>query len=373
MLLVCLSHFGEVYLDPLGLDGVGRALKLATRAATPAFIVVSGFVLGYLQSSHTDFERLRLKLLDRALYLLTAAHLAIAVAHLPGFGGGAFDIIFMSDVVAISVITGTLVVPVVGGRGRAALGVGLYVGATLLVFGVTPRPGSASQIVKHFLVGHQPELEESAFAYNFPVLQWLGLYLLSTTLGQRLARSREQGEGTTALVRLGLVLTAAGGGLRLLRPVLERLSAAAPRVSRDDLVFLTSPWQKLPPGPAFMLFYGGVAICFVAGCLWLHHLAPDSVALKALGVVGRNSLFVFVLQYYVYYCLVFALHLPYSAHWPLLFAATFLFLVLAAWAWQRIGGARFLTVGYPGLIGWADGLAGRRALLAVKAASTTPR
>lgn len=372
MLLVCLSHFGEVYLDPLGLDRVGQVLKLVTRAATPAFIVVSGLVLGYLHSGHPDFERLRLKLLDRALFLLTAAHLAIAVAHLPGFGGGAFDIIFMTDVVAVCVIIGTLVVPVVGGRGRAALGAGLYVGATLLVFGSIPRPGSAGQILKHFLVGHQPGLEESAFAYNFPVLQWLGMYLLSTTLGERLAGSRRQGEGTAALARLAVVLTAAGCGLRLLRPVLERLSVAS-RMTRDDLVFLTSPWQKLPPGPAFLLVYGGVALCLVLGCLWLQDLIPDSGATRALGIVGRNSLFVFVLQYYVYYCLLLALHLHFSVLWPLLFAATFLLLVLAAWAWQRIGGARFLTIGYPGLINWADGLAGTRALLPVKAVRTTPR
>jgi len=46
MLLVCLSHFGDAYLRPLGLDREHELLTDSTLAATPAFILVSGLVLG---------------------------------------------------------------------------------------------------------------------------------------------------------------------------------------------------------------------------------------------------------------------------------------------------------------------------------------
>ena len=97
MLLVCLSHFGLTCLRPLGLQQANETLNLVTMAATPAFRLVSGMLLGFLfvRQEPAAFERMRLKIVDRALVLLTAARALIFVAHVPMFGWGpAATIIF---------------------------------------------------------------------------------------------------------------------------------------------------------------------------------------------------------------------------------------------------------------------------------------
>jgi predicted acyltransferase len=364
MLLVCHSHFGDTYLNPLGLDQVDDLLSGLTLMATPAFILVSGLVLGFLYYSRGEgvtFDRMRRKLLDRALFLLTVAHVAIVAAHVPMFGWKrALDIVFITDVVAICVITGTLLVPMLGARGRAALGVSLYGGATLIVLLWMPAQVVPGQLIKHVLVGHKPALEESTFVYNFPVLQWLGLYLLATVLGQGLARAQSARAQIAMLAGLGVALAGSAVLLRAVRPGLGHLLELLTPSRRDTLEFLTARWQKLPPGPVYLLFYSGLALCLVAGCLWLCRVSPSGAVTMTLELVGRNSLITFVLQYLVYYCLIFSLHLPYTRLWPLLFAATYLLLVMAAWVWQRTEAGRFLTVGYPGFVAWAEGFGRRR-------------
>lgn len=48
--------------------------------------------------------------------------------------------------------------------------------------------------------------------------------------------------------------------------------------------------------------------------------------------------------------MISALRLPWSPFWPLLLLATALLHVAAARRWERAGGNRLLTVGYPGLV-----------------------
>lgn len=358
MLLVCLSHFGDVYLRPAGLWAANRAFTRVTLVASPAFMLVSGLVLGFLIATHREgFDALRRKLVDRALFLLTVAHVVIALAQVPRFGlGSSFDFVFITDVIGVCVITGTLAVPALRPRVRATIAAALYAVAASLVFLWMPAPGSSLQLVKHLLVGHHPGLEESAFVYNFPVVPWLAFYLAATALGERLARVRAgtRGPGIAGLFGLGAVTLGAGTLLRLVRPVLARLSPPGATGEGGVVQFLTSPWQKLPPGPAYLLCYAGLALALLAGCLWLCQARPDAAAARALRLLGRHSLFVFILQYVVYYGVIFALHLPYTSLWPALFVAVSLLHVLAAHAWQRAGGVRLLTVGYPALVAWVE-------------------
>jgi len=120
----------------------------------------------------------------------------------------------------------------------------------------------------------------------------------------------------------------------------------------------STPWQKLPPGPDFLLCYLGLALWLVTACLWLERMRPG--ALEVFAMLGRNSLFVFVAQYFMYYALIFSLHLHYTRLCPLIFAVSFLVLILVTFAWQRANGQRFLTVGYPGLATWAGRLRAAR-------------
>lgn len=359
MMLVCLGHFADAYLHALGRDDISDRLSLLTFAATPSFVMVSGIVLGFLFCVGTAAARDRLgrKLVDRAFFLLVVAHPILALACIPRFGRfGALDVVFITDVVAVCVITGTLLVPIVGLRSRVALALALYAGAAWAAYGWLPEPGSHAQMLKHLLVGHAPGLEQSFFAYNYPLLQWLGVYLCASCAGElvALARAREPGAGGWRLLAgTGTALALGGLALRGLRPAVSRLVSSDD--GRDTLASLTSLAQKLPPGPVYLLVYGGLGLTLVAACLWLSDRPAGRLVEEPLAIVGRNSLFTFVFQYLVYYVAVFELHGSYSALWPAWFAITIGLIIAAAWAWQRQLGSRFLTVGFPQLSSWATG------------------
>src|SRR5690349_4041602 len=79
MLLVCTSHFIDVYGNTLQPDNpiVNLVLTL-TKVATPTFVLVSGILLGYFHAKQENFSRLRIHLLDRAIFLITVGHLLMA-------------------------------------------------------------------------------------------------------------------------------------------------------------------------------------------------------------------------------------------------------------------------------------------------------
>ena len=59
--------------------------------AFPAFMIMSGVMLGYLHRSNANqFQRIQTKLIDRGLFLLTIGHILIALAH-SGVAGGILE------------------------------------------------------------------------------------------------------------------------------------------------------------------------------------------------------------------------------------------------------------------------------------------
>jgi hypothetical protein len=67
---------------------------------------------------------------------------------------------------------------------------------------------------------------------------------------------------------------------------------------------LASPWQRLPPSPAHLLLFGGLALVAISVVFSLESLGIFSRLLDWLGVLGRTSAFVFVLQFYVFYVVI---------------------------------------------------------------------
>ena len=113
------------------------------------------------------------------------------------------------------------------------------------------------------------------------------------------------------------------------------------------IYFLTAPFSKLPPSPAYLLFYGGLAGLTLGSLLRYGERARPSRALRLLARVGRNSLFAFVFQYYVFYGLFPLLRLPYSAAWPLWFLSALALVFSITAVWDAIDGNRFITLGIP--------------------------
>ena len=353
MLLVCAAHFAEVYFPRVGHPEVASAVRRLTYAATPSFILISGVLLGVLQFDHrAAFDGTRRKLVDRALFLLTVAHFMNAAAYVSHVGmWDALLVVHITDVVACCVLVGTFVVAATSARTRASFAIALYLAATLVHFRWLPPVGSTLELLKHLFVGYRHHVENNVFRSNFPIAQWTAAYLLATVVGGLLARSRAQ-DGRpriASLVWLGAGLMTAGAFLRASRAGLARLLVLAHAGNADVVAFLTGWWQKFPPGSTYLLVYGGLALILVAGCLWLDSAHPSSTALRAPALLGRNSLFVFVAQQYVY-SLVYWLHLPFTRLWPMIFVSTVLLLGMLTVFWHRRRGHRLLTVGYPGLV-----------------------
>jgi uncharacterized membrane protein YeiB len=107
-----------------------------------------------------------------------------------------------------------------------------------------------------------------------------------------------------------------------------------PEEAASALSALTSPKQKFPPGPAYLLLYGGLAMAGLGGLLRAGAAGRLGWLLRPASLVGRHSLTAYLLQFYVYYLGVYYARLPYSALWPLLFGGTVAVLWGLLWLWD---------------------------------------
>jgi hypothetical protein len=109
---------------------------------------------------------------------------------------------------------------------------------------------------------------------------------------------------------------------------------------------LTSPMVKTPPSPAFICFNLGIGLLVLSAALAASVHQNFAKVVRALSVVGQASLFVFVIEYFIYDFTLYELHARYTPMWPLLFV----FLLGIIWSlaafWTKHGFNRFLTVGY---------------------------
>jgi len=74
--------------------------------------------------------------------------------------------------------------------------------------------------------------------------------------------------------------------------------------------------------------------------------AIESELRQAMAQVGKSSLFVFVFQYYLYFVLLRALHLPSIRWWPAYYTVSMTIVYAASRVWMRYDLNRYLTVGY---------------------------
>jgi uncharacterized membrane protein len=342
MILVFASHFGDTYFRSVSHDPRARALGMVTKIATPAFLLISGMMIGLLHSERGGeaLARVRARLVDRALFLLLAARLVIGLAHAPRSGWYCFDYVFVTDTIACSVLAGCFLVPRVSARGRILLGASLVALTWLLIPLWMPPVASLRSALKHVLFGYD-RVEE--LLYVFPLVPWLGTYLVGSSLGERLARDRLQRSAIT-LGWTGTGLAVAALSAKVAYWVLPH----PPSVPGQETLIarLTSPLQKDPPGPAYLAYYGGLALVMVSVLLALETSGRLGGLRRGLASLGRASLFAFVAQYYVYYFALFLIHPRPSRAWPFLLAATVALLWVLSAVWDRQGYNRFFTLGW---------------------------
>jgi uncharacterized membrane protein len=349
MLQVLIAHFAWIYLERNPEFTVGPLLSKAMSSAAPTFMIISGFLLGYIYETREhrlgDFG---LKLIDRGLFLLTVGHVIILLAYLAladGFAG-ALRYGQVTDAIGLAIILGPILIVRWSIRMRVGVAIALFVACWTAIAYWHPQTTS-SQWVKHTLFG--TVTPGNQWSYNFPLLPWLCLYLSATAIGQHIATLRRAGR-ENHVARVLLMYAAAGvaisiaakGAFVALKPSLEPGSQLAP-----VLLALSDPLQKFPPGLSFFTANAAAALLLLTAVFFAEQRGWFTRGLQFAAMIGQHSLFVFLLQEHVYVTWLFLLDPPYSATlWPLVLVTTIAIVLGITVMWDRIGGTHYFTVGF---------------------------
>jgi hypothetical protein len=346
MAFVCVAHFGFSYFALNGAHRAEWAFYAIGRIASPTFMLISGVVLGFLYALHRgEFAVLRDRLIDRGIFLLTITHVLIAGAHAAVPGGIPIALLsgVITDTIGFNLILGALLITRTSPSRRVLISAIVYAAAWTLVFVWQPR-ATWLEVVKQVLIGSTRVLD-TTWDFDCPLVPWFAFYFAASTLGERLGMLHLAGDPArmkTLVTRLAAGGMACGAGFGALLLAGGRWMPATISV----LDVLRSPMQKNPPSPAYFALYGGIGLLMLR--VFLEIDRTESAGVEIATMVGQTSLFAFVIEYYVYFSVLYPLHLGYAFAWPLYFATSVAVVAAACALWRRQGYNRLLTVGYPG-------------------------
>lgn len=348
MLAVFFAHFVAAYetVFKAGESKLVDTLHWATLTASPAFVTISGVMLGLLhERNRLRWGTMRDRFVDRGLTLLILGHTLIgaAVSIRSGLDAG-FRRIFITDTIGVSLILGATVIVRLVPWQRVVTGALALLTSWIVPFFWLPRAGGLGWRIEDVIFG-----EGMWLASNFPPLAWFGVFVVGSAagaavgrIGQENPRRLARGAGALGVVLVGVALAA-----KVAFHALARLPALAFHASR--LNYLGSITGKFPPSPTYVLFYGGLALLlFTLVLAWAE--TPFGVAANRwTALFGRTALVSFLAQFYVYY--VGVTFLPHPRGWWIggYFVVTVLLLRRFARFWDQQNGNRWFTIGYPAL------------------------
>lgn len=349
MVFVCLAHFTNSYFFPLGKIEIGGNLVAIGMLASPTFVTVSGLVAGFLAvTRRSSFTSLRRKLVDRGLFLLLIGHLILAVSGLATGAGfvHADRVEYITDAIGFAILFGPWLVATLSGKSRLLLAATIFAADWLAILFWAPSDGIAA-LTKQYFVGAVNSGQWGLTSGGFAVIPWFAVYLVGTVIGERVGSdyvSNRQMNAHLLLVKLSVSTVFCALCVKL---GLVLLGRTAPLVfhAHPTLVNLLSFYQKFPPGPVYLCFFGGAGMLLVAGILEAGRRDIQPFLLNQLRQIGLASFFVYIVQFYLYGVIVRALQLPYTPFWPLIFLCSIALLAIVAKAWNLRAGNRFLTVG----------------------------
>ena len=344
MLFVCLAHFSGAYLAPHSI-AYSELFAIVSMIASPSFMIISGMTAGFLVAMYPSaLSHLQRRLLDRGVFLLLVGHLLLALSQASRSGGleAAYQHSFITDPIAIAIIVGPRLIGASRAATRVLLSAVLFVTGWALVLFWHPLSDLAVT-VKFFVAGGVGPNASGIGWISFPLLEWIAVYLLGTVLGEHLGRLFRRASELAHLpvLRVGLAASIAGAWLYVSAKELVRFRLVHGGVATS--LHLTSPTQKFPPGPAYLLFFGGCGLILMSLVLHLEAERRFPVLLQFLQRFGQASLVVYIVQAFVYGSVVRVI--PFTPWWPPVFVGTIAFLGALAIIWCRIDGNRFLTVG----------------------------
>jgi len=347
MLLVCLSHFAVIYSESSGVSF--DDVYYFTMMAAPTFMVISGILLGFFYTTKkSSFEFIKRDYLNRGIFILTVARLFICLAHILKSHGflESLKYVYITDAVGANMILGPILITKIRPIYRIVLGFGCMIVAWIIIILWEPH-NSYSEFFKEAIFGDWEYSYFHVAHYAFPLLPWFGLYFISSYFGERLGYSvleRDNSKIILCFLKIGLCSIAVVVLVKLIFWLLKYYSSW-PVFKSLTLWALTSPLQKSPPSIFYFLFYGGLGLFFIGCLLYLEQKKWLGVYSIKIAVIGRNSLFIFIIQYYFYYTILYAMHLHYSQVWPIYFLFSLFFILLLVRIWDSMNLNRFLTLG----------------------------
>jgi hypothetical protein len=325
------------------LHGIGLTIT-ATMIAAPTFMLVSGITLGYVYTTSPGaYAGFSSKLFERGIFLLTFAHLLLLPSRIylaPNLA--ALRSVEMTDTIGFCIVIGPYVVTRLRAAKRLLLSAALVGGVWALILMVPDAGSSVLRALQHGLIGHR---DLNWWYSSFPLIPWFGVYLLGTVVGERLLPVKESTKDHNVRVLLRWA-----AGLAILAVLLELTTTAAPSAGWPDHTALIlwakklgNPFGKFPPSPAYLLVFSSAGLTLVALTSFFVDRGLGRWLSDQALVIGRASLFVFIIQSYLYYLIeVHWLH-PLSRSWPLAFAGSLVVVFVMAKAWLALGGNRLLT------------------------------
>jgi uncharacterized membrane protein len=343
MLFVLLSHFGFTFF-PDQSARLPTVMRVIGMVASPSFVLINGILIGFLCAirSPEEYRRLRTVLVDRGLFLLTIGHLLLLGSHAPAY---TLRFLCITDTLGACLLVTPFVAQRCSAQNRLGIGLAAYF-VSMIAIDSWHAHSELSALLKETFVG---SLDPVVYSYSFPILPWFAVNCFGSALGDVLGRYQLAGDrramqrvlAFSAIVSMIAALALSGSYLFV---KYEGLVSSAQATLRP----IASPLQKTPPGPDYVLWYGGLGLTIILGCLTLQSSRRFDSLLRRAAQLGEASFFVFVLQFYVYLVLIlpFNARLPMRGLWPVYLFVSFLLVIVPAIEWQKRGANRFLTVGY---------------------------
>lgn len=352
MMFSCLSHFG--WWLHSSYPYAGSRLGEIGMVATPTFLLTSGAMVGMLCTGAAQAASdLKSQLFNRGLFLLTIGHLLISVAESTRTGGILKAIYGASvvDEIGLCTLIAAFFVPQIANpkfcRWAATIAAAVFLIAWLIVLSWHPAT-RGWQDIKQILLGGN-DTGNLPGIYTAPTLQYMAIYALGLPAGHVL-KKYVTGEAApiplaVRTIQFGMLLVFIASALRLAIFLIDKNSSLP---ISPALAFSYAPTHKLPPSPAYLLFFGGFGLIFSGALFWLWQRSrfAQQTIIPWLAAIGKASLFVFILQYFLYWMLPDLLGIT-AGRWSiLLLIANVLIIRHAATFWTNIRGNRWLTFGF---------------------------
>jgi uncharacterized membrane protein len=343
--LVCLSHFILIYshTSSAHLD----FLYFITKLASPTFMVVSGTLLGFMLTTKRDsFDQVQKNYFNRGIFLLTYAHLIIALSHLlitKGHYAEALKYIFITDAVGFNCIVGPVLCRKMNAKKRIMMSIVLITISWTIISKYHPE-GIASGLAKEAFWGDIQENNIFHLLNNtFPVLPWFSIFSIATVTGEKAAYLyiKKEAHWERIFIKMGVLLF---GILFVIKTaIIAAKHLKVESFTNIGLFSNTSIYQKSPPSIGFLLFYGGIAYFLIFAIIVCQNRNLLTHLFDYIDCLGRNSLFVFIVQFFAYYTLFYYIHARYSHLWPAYFMISFLTILAVAHFWDKSGWNKHLT------------------------------